>query len=285
VITNAQLRAFGFSRDAIRYRVRRGRLVVWPGVYQVGRMPLAREGRFMAAVLACGEDAMLSHDSAAVLQRIRKHGGTHPIHISVPHDRRVRLDGIQPHRRSPMPPATKIGPIPTSQPLFTLIDLATTLETEDDLEAAINEAEKRGLIRFDEIEEQLAQATRYPGVGALKAILARYTRTDSNLERRFLALLRKHRLPLPATQEHIGPGRIDFHWPELNPVVETDGLTYHRTPMQQLEDRKRDQEHLAAGRTQIRIANVQIRESPAELAAFISRVVERVRARREDLAA
>jgi very-short-patch-repair endonuclease len=82
---------------------------------------------------------------------------------------------------------------------------------------------------------------------------------------------------MPATQEHIGPGRIDFHWPDLALVVETDGLTYHRTPMQQLNDRKRDQAHTAAGRTQLRFANLQVRESPGDVAATLASVIQRLR--------
>jgi very-short-patch-repair endonuclease len=231
------LLAFGFSPDAIRHRIRRGRLVViWPGVYRVGRMPLTREGRFMAAILACGEGAVLSHDSAASMWRIRN-GGTNPIHVSVPHHRRIRLEGIQVHRRNPMPPATTKQNLPLSRPLFTLVDLAATLEP-DPLEAAINEADRLNLLDPDEIEREL-------------------------------------RLPMPTTQEHVGRGRIDFHSPDLNLVVETDGLTYHRTPMQQLEDRRRDQAHAAAGRIQLRFANLQIREEPDEVAAVLAAVVTR----------
>jgi very-short-patch-repair endonuclease len=227
----------------------------------------------MAAVLAAGEGAVLSHESAAALWGIRK-GGTDPIHVSIPSNRRIRLSGIQPHRRNPMPPATSKQNIPLSQPLFTLVDLAATLEP-DPLEAAINEADKLNLVDPETLEQALDEMPKFPGVGKLRKILTRYTRTDSNLERRFLALLRKHRLPIPATQEHLGRGRIDFHWPELNLVVETDGLAYHRTPMQQLEDRRRDQAHAAAGRTQLRFANLQIRESTQEVAEVLAAVMRR----------
>src|SRR5690242_18093879 len=85
VISRVQLLAFGFSTKAIRHRIARGQLVAeWPGVYRVGRRPLDRLGRFMAAILACGEGAMLSHESAANVWGIRK-GGLDPIHVSVPH--------------------------------------------------------------------------------------------------------------------------------------------------------------------------------------------------------
>jgi very-short-patch-repair endonuclease len=158
-----------------------------------------------------------------------------------------------------------------------LVDLAATLET-DQLEAAINEADRLALIDPEALETGIENIPSFPGKGELRNLLARYSRTDSNLERRFLAIVRKARLPMPATQEYLARGRIDFHWPELNLVVETDGLTYHRTPMQQLEDRRRDQAHTAAGRTQLRFANLQIRESPDEVAATLLAVVRRLAA-------
>jgi len=230
-------------------------------------MSLTREGRFMAAVLASGPGAALSHESAAALWGIRK-AGINPIHVSIPANRKIDLDGIRPHRRNPMPPTTTKRAIPLSSPLFTLVDLAAILET-DPLEAAINEADKLNLVDPGQLEAALDAMPRFPGVGVLRTTLARYSRTDSNLERRFLAIVRKARLPLPATQEYIGRGRIDFHWPDLNLVVETDGLAYHRTSIQQLEDRRREQAHTAAGRTQLRFANIQIRESPDEVVAVL----------------
>lgn len=273
----AQLLDFGFTFEAIRHRIDRGRIVkVWPGVYRVGQMPLTREGRFMAAVLAAGEGAILSHDSAATIWGIRK-GGLDPIHLSIPASRRVRLDGIQPHRRRPMPAATTKQNLPLSSPLFTLVDLAASLDT-DPLEAAINEADRLNLVDPETLELAIIDIPSFPGKGRLRDSLSRYSRTDSNLERRFLAIVRKARLPMPATQEHVGRGRIDFHWPDLNLVVETDGLTYHRRPIQQLEDRRRDQAHTAAGRTQLRFANLQIRESPDQVAATLLAVVRRLAA-------
>ncbi|HEU4927924.1 MAG TPA: DUF559 domain-containing protein, partial [Vicinamibacterales bacterium] len=276
-ISRIQLLGFGLSAKAIRHRIARGRLTpIWPGVYRVGRAPLTREGRFMAAILACGDGAILTHDSAAAVWGIRK-GGLDPIHVSVPAGRRARLAGIQVHRRNPMPPATTKQNLPLSRPLFTLVDLAATLDT-DPLEAAINEADRLNLIDPETLEAGLAAVPYFRGRGKLRRALARYTRTDSNLERRFLAIVRKARLPMPATQEHVGRGRIDFHWPELGLVVETDGLAYHRTPMQQLEDRRRDQAHTVAGRTQLRFANLQIREEPDAVARTLGTVINRLAA-------
>src|SRR4051812_17188465 len=84
--------------------------------------------------------------------------------------------GIRVHRRDPMPPTTTLGPIRLSSPLFTLVDLAATVET-DQLEAAMNEADKRNLVAFDQILPQLAAVPRHPGVGRLRETLSRYTRT------------------------------------------------------------------------------------------------------------
>ena len=279
MISRPQLLAFGFSDKAIRHRIDRGRLtVVWPGVYRVGQRPLTRDGLFMAAVLACGDGAALSHESAAALWGIRT-GGTNPVHVSIAAHRRVRLKGIHAHRRNPMPPATTRRSIPLSQPLFTVVDLAATLKG-DPLEAAISDADRLNLIDPEALERALDAMPLFPGVGVLRETLARYSRTDSDLGRRFLAIVREARLPMPATQEHVGRGRIDFHWPELGLVVETDGLVYHRTPMQQLEDRLRDQAHTAAGRTQLRFANLQIRESPADVGATLKPVIDRLRQQR-----
>jgi hypothetical protein len=153
VVSRAQLLDFGFSVKAIEHRIRSGRLrVIWPGVYAVGQLNLTREGRWMAAILAAGEGAALSHESAAALWDIYPSGrrlagaGLTPIHVSVPANRTIRLEGIKPHRRKQMPPTTTKGPIPLSQPLFTLVDLAATLGDRQ-LESAINEADRLGLVK------------------------------------------------------------------------------------------------------------------------------------------
>ncbi len=78
------------------------------------------------------------------------------------------------------------------------------------------------------------------------------------LERRLLALLREARLPLPQTQSRQNGFRVDFVWPELGLIVETDGLRYHRTPAEQAKDRIRDQAHMAAGLTPLRFTRAQV---------------------------
>jgi very-short-patch-repair endonuclease len=99
-----------------------------------------------------------------------------------------------------------------------------------------------------------------PGASALKRILDRRTfaLTDSALERRFLGLVRETGLPKPRTQARVNGFRVDFYWPELRLVVETDGLRYHRTPMAQTRDRLRDQTQVAAGLTCLRFTHWQV---------------------------
>jgi hypothetical protein len=155
VISHAQLVAFRLSPKAIRHRLRTGRLhsLQFPGVYAVGRRELTREGLWMAAVLASGKGAALSHESAAQLLGIRRYERG-DIEVSIPAARTVRLEGIRAHRRNPMPETATIRSIPVTQPLFTLVDLAWSLEDQR-LEAAINEADKLGLVDQETASEAL----------------------------------------------------------------------------------------------------------------------------------
>ncbi len=82
--------------------------------------------------------------------------------------------------------------------------------------------------------------------------------TDTQLERRFLPLARRAGLPQPLTQQWVNGYRVDFHWPDLGLVVETDGLRYHRTAAQQTIDARRDQTHTAAGLTPLRFSHAQV---------------------------
>jgi very-short-patch-repair endonuclease len=275
VISRAQMNALRYSDDAIRHRLRRGRLMrLWPGIYAVGRLAPTHQGLWMGAILAAGPDAALSHHSAAAMWAIHPTGrrlegaGLDPIHVSVPVDRRLRLEGITAHRRKQMPPTTTHESIPVTQPLFTLVDLAGELDDRP-LEAAINEADKLGLIRPRRAAKALAGSPRTPGIGRLERLLGLHKRTDSDLERHFLRLVRKAGLPEPKTQKRVNGHRADFYWPELGLVVETDGGAYHRTPTQQLRDRRRDQAHLKAGLTAVRFTDIQIDDHPDEVVEML----------------
>ena len=128
----------------------------------------------------------------------------------------------------------------------------------------MNAADKLGLIDPDQLRRTVEQRSGTDGVKALRRLLDRQTfsLTDSELERRFLKLIRRAGLPLPETQRRIAGFRVDFVWRQLSLVVETDGLRYHRTATQQSRDRTRDQALLAGGFTVVRFTHAQVTYDP-----------------------
>lgn len=257
MITHEQLLGLGYSAKAIRHRIAIGRLhPIYTGVYAVGRPQVTREGEWMAAVLACGPNALISHSSAAALWGIRA-DRPGPIHLTAPAQR--RRPGIVVHRRSTTDPRHRHG-IPVTSPAKTLVDLAAELAT-DPLEAAINQADKLDLIDPDALREQLESYAGVPGVARLRRTVDRrtFSMTRSQLERRFKPIARRAGLPKPRTGEFVNGFEVDFYFPDLGLVVETDGLRYHRTPQQQAKDRLRDQAHTAAGLTPLRFTHAQVR--------------------------
>jgi very-short-patch-repair endonuclease len=281
LVTRAQLIQLGFSRQAIEHRIAKRRLhPVRRGVYALGRPQLSRYGHWMAAILSCGPRAILSHASAAALWELGSEGRGE-IEVSVPTGVDRRRPGIRVHRRAKLEAQdlARHHAIPVTSPTLTLVDLATRLGP-DELEAAINAADKRDLVDPESLRSALEEIPRRPGVARLRRTLDRrtFTLTDSQLERRFLPIARRAGLPLPRTRQRVNGFRVDFCWPELGLVVETDGLRYHRTPAQQARDRLRDQTHSAAGLTPLRFTRAQVRLEPGHVEATLAAVVRRLRA-------
>ena len=279
VVSRAQLLALGFSPDAVKHRIAKGRLhPIWRGVYAVGRPDLTKHGRWMAAVMSCGHDAVLSHASAAALWQIGNERKDR-IEISVAARAFRRRPGIVVHRRKSLTSEelTIHEDIPVAVPVCTLIDIALGL-SRGSLEAAIIEADKRGLTDPDELRLAVDSLPRRPGIAKVRDVLDRrtFTLTDSELERRFLHIVRDAGLPLPRTQGNLNGFRVDFYWPAAGLVVETDGLRYHRTPAAQARDRVRDQAHAAAGLTSLRFTHAQVRYEPGHVRSTLRAVFERL---------
>jgi very-short-patch-repair endonuclease len=234
----------------------------------------------MAAVLRCGEGAALSHASAAALWGSGP--DLRPIEVSIPFPRSVRAARLRVHRRRTLRPAdvTSKRGIAVTTPLRTVVDLAVRLDHEA-LEATINELDRLDLIGPDDLRAALGDLESQAGVGRLRRILDRdtFSLTDSELERRFLPIARRAGLPVPQTRRILNGYRVDFFWPDLGLVVETDGLRYHRTPGQQARDRRRDQAHTAAGLTPLRFTHGQVAYEPRDVEATLRRVVATTRAR------
>lgn len=271
MITREQLLELGWSVDAVRHRVEAGRLhVIWPGVYSVGRPSVSRYGRWMAATLRTG--GVLSHGTAAMLWNITPYLPSH-IHVSV--ERGHPQGELVVHRRKRFE-RTRHHRIPVTTPAQTLVDIAPE-RSRDDLEQAINEADKRRLIDPERLRDALETLPRCPGIGVLRATLdyRTFTLTDSQLERLFLPIAAAAGLPKPLTQVYVNGFRVDFYWPDLKLVVETDGLTYHRTPAQQAEDAVRRQAHAAAGYLPLSFTRAQVKYEPA----YVERILTEVAAR------
>ena len=279
MVTRRQLLALGMPAPTIRVRIEQGRLhPLWRGVYAVGRPDLDRLGLLKAATLACGPDARLSHGSAAELWRIRPQT-PNPLDVSVPSTSAHRLNGIRLHRRAELGTTRFLRGIPVADPVSVLVDLAAELP-EEEVEDAVNEADRLDLVRTHRLRRALEEESRRPGRGRLKRILdaQTFSRAQNALERRFLAIVRDAGLPEPATQRRLGRYRVDFFWPDLGFVVETDSLRHHRTAAEQETDLGRDQAHARAGLRTLRFTHSQVFHRPDHVRQVLADVFGRLAA-------
>jgi len=203
VVSRRQLLGLGFTSAAVEHRARTGRLrPVTRGVYAVGRPRLNRFGRWMAAVLACGDGAVVSHSSAAALWEMGPEWGR-GVEVSV-QGRCPRRAGLVVHRRRGLGPAdlTVHRGIPVTSPALTLLDHGCRLGRSH-MERMINAADKLNLIKQPELRVLLDAHPRRDGVGRLKAILDRrgFVYTEPGLEEAFLPLAASAGLPTPLTQQ------------------------------------------------------------------------------------
>jgi very-short-patch-repair endonuclease len=275
VLTRRNLRALGFGESAIRHRLATGRLhQVSRGVYAVGRAELTREGRWMVAVLACGADAVLSHGSAAALWGIGPEW--HLIEISVRRRSWPRRGGIKVRSRPSLPAhdVTVHRGIPVTTVSRTILDQAATPISDASLERLVNEADAAGGIGFDvpALRRFCDLRAGEPGVRRLRRLLdpETFRLSDSELERLFRPLALAAGLPQPRTKAVVNGYEVDFYWPDLALVVETDSLRYHRTAIKQSRDFLRDQVHTAAGLTTLRFTHWQVAREPRHVEAILA---------------
>jgi very-short-patch-repair endonuclease len=221
----------------------------------------------MAAVLVCGDDAVLSHRSAAELWGVGREWERR-IDVSIRRRSKIARDGLKVRSRPSLPSRSLVRRhgIPVTDPVQTLIDLATELKVMR-LERAVNEADVLDLVDPETLRTALDSFVGMPGVKALRTMLDRHTfrLSDSDLEILFRPLALAAGFALPLSKYRLLGYEVDFFFPDHGLVVETDGLRYHRTPAQQARAVKRDQVHQASGLRVLRFTHWQIAHEPNEV--------------------
>jgi very-short-patch-repair endonuclease len=274
VVARRQLLAAGVSSDAIRHRRENGRLhALYRGVYAFGIPQVDRRGQWLAAVLACGDSAVLSHRSAAAhLGLLDSVPG--PVEVTVPRAGSRSRQGILLHATRSLPGAEVVRrhAIPCTSVERTLVDLAAS-EPLGRLERAVEQAFALHLLGRTRMAEALTRANGRQGVAALGKLLSGLlddlALTRSELERRLLRLVGDACLPTPEVNRHREGHRVDFQWPEHRLVVETDGRATHDTPYAFHRDRARDLDLELAGWHVIRLSWSQVVEEPERVAALL----------------
>jgi hypothetical protein len=282
VVSLTQLRALGLTDDAVRKRAAAGRLFrVHRGVYAVGRPRLSARGRWMAATLACGPRALLSHRSAAVLWGILGADGATP-DITVPGPSVRARAGIEVHASLTLTGADFAieDGIPCTSLARTLVDLGDVAPRRQ-VERAVDRAEVQRIFDLADVEEALGRAGRRRGPGVLREVLADWEEvalTDTGIEERFLCLCQEVDLPRPAVNKWITLAdgvayKADFLWGAERLIVETDGRGAHSTRKAFEHDRLRDQRLTLAGFTVIRFSRRQVVREPRRVARTVAELL------------
>jgi len=247
VVTMRQLLVAGMSRTGVRRRVEKGLLHrQHRGVFRVGHRAPSTEADYLAAVLACGERAILSGWAAAFIYGLFKRAAPRP-EVTTPTDRRI--PGVLTHRNRHLhvDAATTYRGIPITAVPRTVVDLAATLSL-DALARACHEAQVRHRITGPMVDAVLARRPNVTGAGKLREIFHGEVRTTlSKLERDFLSVLQAAGLPLPQTNRLAGGRYVDCRWPEHQVTVELDSYRYHHTRHAWNQDRRRAREARARG--------------------------------------
>ncbi len=277
VISRAQLLTAGLTSRVIDRAIADHRLrLIFRGVYALGHMALRRQGWWMAALLAGGEGAALSHGTAASLWDLR-HAPVLPISIVTLGAGGRKHKRLTAHRTKLHPTDTVVRDgLRVTVPARTIVDLAGELQPR-----ALRETIERAqdLRRFDpgEIEAILGRGGRHKGSRPLSDLVSLLgpdeDRARSHLERLFISLVRRAHLPRPEVNLPIDGKQRDFVWPDRHLVVETDGYRYHSTKQQQRRDRRRDRRLTALGWRPVRFTYEEVALEPTQVAAELRQLL------------
>jgi very-short-patch-repair endonuclease len=267
VVTRAELLRVGVSADEIRWRLRTGALLrEHRGIYRVGHRAPSTDARYLAAVLAGGEGALLRGRAAAYLWQVVR--GRAPAPELITRTER-RIEGVTTRRCRLLDArdATSVRGIPVTTVPRTLVDIAATLPI-DALARACHEAGVRYRTTPAAVEAVLARRPTSPGAKRLRQVIHGDVHvTLSKLEARFLELLRQEGLPLPVTNRPAGGRRVDCRWPEHRLTVELDGYRFHNSRYSWEQDRRREREARARGDEFRRYSYGDVTEHPSSMLA------------------
>jgi hypothetical protein len=278
MVATWQLKALGYSQTAISDRAAAGRLHRrYRGVYAVGHRLVTRKGLWMAAVLACGPDALLSHRSAIVLWDLRPNdrGG---VDVTVPGRSRRGQTGIAVHnvRQIHADDRAVVDAIPVTSVHRALLDFAEVGRRQE-LRWALEASDRLDLLDMRKIEELCARSPGRRGVKTLLALAAVYVgpapETRSENERRFLGLVREAGIPVPSVNVVVEGLTVDFFWPKQRLVVEVDGYRYHKS-RPAFEDRAlRDATLKLARYDVVRFTEKRVKTEPGAVAHAVKRLL------------
>jgi len=280
VVALRQLLVLELTASAVRSRVASGRLLrVHAGVYAVGHAPLTRDGHYMAAVLACGPDAALSHRSCADKRGLRRTSRS-AIDVTTARQGGRSHRGIDAHTSTTLLPrdVETVDAIRCTSVARTLLDLSA-VEPRRGVERAYDQADVLALLDAARIDDILSRASGHRGAAVLRAVHEDRARagtlTRSELEEHFLALCRATPdVPRPQVNAWIAlePTGLeaDFLWREQRLIAEVDGRAVHTTARAFEHDRRRDQRLLLAGFGVVRFTWRQVVEEPAAVQATMT---------------
>jgi very-short-patch-repair endonuclease/predicted transcriptional regulator of viral defense system len=279
IVTRKQLREAGLGEHAVDNLVKRGHLhAIHRGVYRVGPLVAVR-AREMAAVLASGAGACISHHSAAVLWELLPPGSAPAVVAVIVRGRHRRVrPGIASHREPTLraDEVTHLEGIPITTAARTMLDLAG-LTSSRQLERALARCQRIHPAAWDALPELLRRHPRHPGSRRLRAILGSGTTpalTRSEAEERLLALIRRGRLREPEANVRIHGLEVDFLWRAERLVVEVDGFAFHSSKRAFEGDRLRDGDLVGHGLRVARVTWHQLTNEPEALLVRLTRAID-----------
>jgi hypothetical protein len=277
VVARRQLFEHGLTPRMVERRIESGRLHgLHRGVYALGHARLTRRGHWMAAVLACGPESVLSHRSAAALWGLsRPRPG--PIEVIVRSGRGLRgRTGIAMHEGRPAgDERATVDSIPVTSAPRTLLDLASVLDAPQ-LRRAFEEADRLHLLELRTLARLCADGNRPSRPRALRALVSRAREpitTASPLEDRFATFCEEQGLPAPTTNVFLRGYEVDALWAGQRLAVEMDSFTFHRHRAAFERDRARDADLLAAGYRVVRLTHRRLVDEPAAVAAQLRQLL------------